>query len=63
MTVGSNSTLSCSICGSKIEGKFTRVVGFLVNVDDFHKVRRDVDFPNRQFYSNVDNVIGGLDND
>lgn len=40
----------CPQCGEKIIEKLTRVVGFLTSVKNWHKVRRDVDFPNRQFY-------------
>jgi len=41
----------CTICGNNIMNKFTRVVGFLTNVKNWHKVRRETDFPNRQFYN------------
>jgi ribonucleoside-triphosphate reductase len=40
----------CPICGSKITDKFTRVVGFLTNTKNWNKTRREIDFPNRQFY-------------
>jgi anaerobic ribonucleoside-triphosphate reductase len=40
----------CSICGKKITDKLTRVVGFLTNTKNWHKVRREKDFPNRKFY-------------
>ena len=43
----------CSKCGAKIVGKYTRVVGFLTEVSNWHKVRREQDFPNRRFYSSV----------
>jgi ribonucleoside-triphosphate reductase len=45
---------TCSICGEKITDKYTRVVGFLVNVKNFNKTRREEDFPNRQFYKGGD---------
>jgi ribonucleoside-triphosphate reductase len=48
MTVGT--TDICSICGEPIEDKYMRVVGFLTAVKNWHKTRREVDFPNRQFY-------------
>ena len=48
MTVGCSDT--CSICGGKIKDKYTRVVGFLTNTKNWAKKRREVDFPNRQFY-------------
>lgn len=40
----------CLVCGEPITDKYTRVVGFLTNIKNWHKVRRDEDFPNRQFY-------------
>jgi ribonucleoside-triphosphate reductase len=49
MSVGRKET--CSICTKKIENNFTRVVGFLVNTKNWHKVRREQDYPHRQFYS------------
>lgn len=51
MTVGRGDT--CSICGSKIVNVFTRVVGFLTSVRNWHRTRREQDWPNRQFYSEV----------
>jgi len=51
MTVGKND--NCPICGELIEDNFTRVVGFLVNTKNFHKVRREVDYPNRQWYGSI----------
>jgi ribonucleoside-triphosphate reductase len=41
---------SCTICGSNIKNKYTRIVGFLTNIRNWHEVRREKDFPNRQFY-------------
>lgn len=40
----------CQICGGKITDNFTRVVGFLTNTKNWHKVRRTDDYPNRIFY-------------
>ena len=40
----------CTICNGEIINNYTRVVGFLVNVKNFHKVRRDIDYPNRVFH-------------
>ena len=40
----------CSLCGKPITDKLTRVVGFLTNVKNWHRSRREYDFPNRQFY-------------
>ena len=42
---------NCPICGEKITDNFTRVVGFMVNTKNWHKVRREKDYPNRQFYN------------
>ena len=43
----------CPLCGKPITGKYTRVVGFLTKVNNWNKTRRDVDFPNRQFYGSI----------
>lgn len=51
MSVGNDDI--CPICGKEIKDKYTRVVGFLTNVKNWHKVRREQDFPNRQFYNGV----------
>lgn len=52
ITVGKSET--CSICSAPITGMFTRVVGFLTAVKSWHKIRRELDHPNRQFYNSVD---------
>jgi len=41
----------CPVCGKAITEKLTRVVGFLTNTKNWHKTRREHDFPNRKFYS------------
>ena len=51
MTVGKNET--CSICGNDIINNYTRVVGFLTNTKNWHKVRREEDYPNRQWYKEI----------
>lgn len=51
MTVGKNDI--CPICGKPIEENFTRVVGFVTSVKNWNKVRREEDWPERQFYSNI----------
>lgn len=51
MSVGKGE--KCSICGEDIEDNFTRVVGFLTNVKNWHKIRRDEDYPNRVFYKGI----------
>lgn len=43
----------CTICGKPIKNKYTRVVGFLTNIKNWHRVRREQDFPNRQFYQDI----------
>ena len=48
MTVGNMDI--CSICGKKIVEKYTRVVGFLTNTKNWNVIRREKDFPNRQWY-------------
>jgi ribonucleoside-triphosphate reductase len=40
----------CPLCGEAIVNKYTRVVGFLTKVSNWIKERREIDFPNRQFY-------------
>ena len=42
--------IKCPICGSEITDNFTRIVGFLVSTKNWHKTRREIDFPNRQWY-------------
>lgn len=51
MTVGKNGI--CSVCGKPIEENFTRIVGFLTAVSNWHQVRREEDYPDRQFYSTI----------
>ena len=51
MTVGKN--INCSICNGEITDNFTRVVGFLTNTKNWHQVRREEDYPNRQWYKGV----------
>lgn len=51
MSVGKSD--KCSICGELVEENFTRVVGFLTSTKNWHKVRREIDYPNRQFYKEI----------
>lgn len=51
MSVGKGET--CAICGGAIEDNYTRVVGFLTNTKNWHPVRREVDYPERQFYGTL----------
>lgn len=48
MTVGK--TKKCPACGESISDYFTRIVGFLINTKNWGKVRREEDFPKREFY-------------
>ena len=48
MSVGKDS--KCQVCGEKVINHFTRVVGFLTNVQNWHMVRREKDYPERQWY-------------
>ncbi len=50
MTVGKNK--KCPVCASNIVSNFTRVVGFLVNVSNWHSKRREWDYPERKWYDN-----------
>ena len=43
----------CEVCGKEIVNNYTRVVGFLTNVKNWHKTRREEDYPNRQWYGEV----------
>ena len=49
ITVGRENE-SCTICNKPIVTKLTRVVGFLTATNNWHKVRREHDFPDRKFY-------------
>ena len=44
----------CPICAASITDNYIRVVGFIVNVKNFHETRRDEDYAHRQFYSGDD---------
>jgi ribonucleoside-triphosphate reductase len=41
---------ACSVCSGKIINNYTRVVGFLTNTKNWHQIRREQDYPHRQFY-------------
>lgn len=43
----------CPKCGAPIKARYTRVVGFLSKVEAWNPTRREVDFPNRQFYEEI----------
>ena len=49
VTLGKSTDTNCPICKSKIVNNMTRVVGYFTPVQDWDKVRRDVDYPNRKF--------------
>lgn len=55
MSVGGSNVEKCPICGEPIKDSYTRIVGYLVRVDAFNKVRREIDYPNRKFYTKEDN--------
>ena len=59
MTVGNND--NCTQCGGEIVNQYTRVVGFLTPTRTWHKVRREVDFPNRKFETSETLVNLGID--
>ena len=40
----------CPTCGKPFTDEVTRVVGFFTNVKHWNVVRREYDWPNRQFY-------------
>ena len=52
MSVGNIDT--CPMCGDKIIGRYTRTVGFLTKVENWIKERKELDFPNRQFYGRTE---------
>jgi ribonucleoside-triphosphate reductase len=52
MSTGRRET--CSICGKPIANNYCRVVGFLTNVKNWHKTRREKDYSNRQWYSGIE---------
>ncbi len=52
ITIGKKET--CEVCGNKITNNYTRVVGFLVNTRNFHRVRREKDYPKRQWYDKIE---------
>jgi len=48
ISVCGNSNM-CPICGKSIKKHMTRVVGYFSIVDNWSKVRREYEFPNRVF--------------
>jgi anaerobic ribonucleoside-triphosphate reductase len=44
----------CPICSEVIIENYTRVVGFLTNVKNWNKTRRVLDYPNREFYKDIE---------
>lgn len=51
MSVGKKD--KCAICNKNIVNSFTRVVGFLTNTKNWNKVRREKDYPHRQWYGGI----------
>jgi ribonucleoside-triphosphate reductase (formate) len=45
---------NCKTCGEGDLDSYTRIVGYLTNVKSWNRKRRELDFPNRQFYGNGD---------
>lgn len=61
MTVGNNS--HCAICGGDIIENYSRVVGFLTAIKNWNKIRREEDYPKRQWYNGgLKKVVGELSN-
>lgn len=56
MSVGRGN--KCSVCYGDIVENYTRVVGYLVNVKNWNTVRREIDYPNRQFYNKINYFVG-----
>ena len=54
ITVGKSD--KCQKCGKNILENYVRVVGFLTPISNWNKVRREIDYPNRQFYKKKANV-------
>lgn len=44
-------TEHCPVCGKLWEDEITRVVGFFTHVKNWSQVRREIEWPGRQFYS------------
>ena len=40
----------CPICGMPKADEYLRIVGYLVPISTFNKVRKEVEYPNRKFY-------------
>jgi ribonucleoside-triphosphate reductase len=51
MTVGRKNI--CSICGKPIINNYTRIVGFVTNTKNWHKVRREQDYTERVWYKTI----------
>lgn len=47
-------TEMCPVCGEHWDSQITRVVGFFTTVKNWNPVRREKDWPNRQFYTEDD---------
>lgn len=43
----------CIVCGGDIVDNYSRVVGFLTAIRNWHKVRREEDYPNRKWYKSI----------
>jgi ribonucleoside-triphosphate reductase len=49
--IGNNETTECPICNSNKLNYFSRVVGFITNIQNWIETRRNWEFPNRKFYN------------
>ncbi len=51
--IGDQETVECPICKSKNLRFYTRIVGFITQIDNWVETRRTKDFPLRKFYQNI----------
>ena len=49
VTLGKSTDANCPQCGSTIENSMTRIVGYFTPVNQWDKMRREKDYPNRHF--------------
>lgn len=48
------SSKSCPKCGKPVNKSYTRIVGYLTEVQTWNKIRREEDYPNRDFHNNLE---------
>jgi ribonucleoside-triphosphate reductase (formate) len=51
--MGVGKSNKCSMCNGNVINNFSRIVGFLTNVKNWNKVRREADYPNRTWYKGL----------